>query len=94
MRLLNLLIFITFPVMYTKRIFTKIKNYEQPNCINCKHYITENYNREDQKYLIDEMSRNLIDFRRQEIEDKIIELEKNEAELVSLNENLEELLIK
>ena len=44
MRLLNFLFFITFPVMYTKRIFTKIKNYENPNCINCKHYITESYN--------------------------------------------------
>lgn len=57
-------------------------------------YITENYSREDQKYLLDEISKNLIEFRKQEIEDKIIELEKNEAELVLLHKNLEELLVK
>lgn len=57
-------------------------------------YITENYSREDQKYLIDELSINLIEFRKQEIEYKILELEKNEAELVELNKSLEKLLIK
>lgn len=57
-------------------------------------YITENYSREDQKYLIDELSKNLIEFRKQEIEYKVLELERNEAELVELNKNLEKLLIK
>lgn len=57
-------------------------------------YITENYSREDQKYLIDELSKNLIEFRKQEIEYKILELERNEAELVELNKSLEKLLIK
>lgn len=57
-------------------------------------YITENYSREDQKYLIDEMSKNLIEFRKQEIEFKVLELERNEAELVELNKSLEKLLIK
>ena len=44
MRLLNLFFFITLPSMYTKRLFSKIKNLDKPNCINCKHYITESYN--------------------------------------------------
>lgn len=57
-------------------------------------YITENYSREDQKYLIDELSKNLIEFRKQEIEYKVLELEKNEAELVELNKSLEKLLVK
>jgi len=57
-------------------------------------YITENYSREDQKYLIDELSKNLIEFRKQEIEYKVLELERNEAELVELNKSLEKLLVK
>jgi len=57
-------------------------------------YITENYSREDQKYLIDELAEKLIEFRKQEIEYKVLELERNEAELVELNKSLEELLIK
>lgn len=57
-------------------------------------YITENYSREEQKYLIEEMSKNLIEFRKQEIQNKILELEKNKADLILLNENLEKLLIK
>ena len=44
MRLINFLFFIALPTIYTRRIFNKIKNYEKPNCINCKHYITESYN--------------------------------------------------
>jgi len=50
MRLFNFLFFITLPTMYTRRLFTSIKNikyiknYDKPNCINCKHYITETYN--------------------------------------------------
>lgn len=78
----------------TVRYIPSIQEIAQLEAKRLVNYITENYNRKDQKYLIDEMSKNLIEFRKQEIEDKIIELEKNEAELVSLNENLEELLIK
>ena len=44
MRLLILFFFISLPTMYTKRLFSKIKNYDKPNCINCKHYIPESYN--------------------------------------------------
>ena len=44
MRLLILFFFISLPSMYTKRLFSKIKNLDKPNCINCKHYIPETYN--------------------------------------------------
>jgi hypothetical protein len=44
MRLLNLFFFITLPIIHTRRLFNKIKNYEKPICVNCKHYITETYN--------------------------------------------------
>jgi len=37
------------PILYSKRLFSsniniKIKNFEKPICINCKHYIIETYN--------------------------------------------------
>ena len=81
-----------------KHLFIKyipsIQKIAQSEAKRLTEYVTENYSREDQKYLIDEMSKNLIDFRRQEIEYKILELEQNEAQLVELNKNLEKLLIK
>jgi hypothetical protein len=78
----------------TIRYIPSIQQIAQLEAKRLVAYITENYSRDDQKYLIDEMAKNLIEFRKQEIEDKIIELEQNEAELVSLNKNLEELLVK
>jgi len=78
----------------TVRYIPSIQQIAQLEAKRLVDYITENYSRSEQKYLMDEMSKNLIEFRKQEIEDKIVELEKNEAELVSLNKNLEELLIK
>ena len=78
----------------TVRYIPSIQQIAQLEAKRLVNYITENYSREDQKYLLDEISKNLIEFRKQEIEDKIIELEKNEAELVSLHKNLEELLVK
>jgi hypothetical protein len=78
----------------TVRYIPSIQQIAQLEAKRLVVYITENYSRDDQKYLIDEMSKNLIEFRKQEIEDKIIELEQNEAELVSLHKNLEELLVK
>ena len=78
----------------TIRYIPSIQQIAQLEAKRLVAYITDNFSRDDQKYLMDEMSKNLIEFRRQEIEDKIIELEQNEAELVSLNKNLEELLVK
>lgn len=44
MRLLHLFFFITLPSLYSRRLFSKIKNYDKPNCIRCKHYIPDTSN--------------------------------------------------
>jgi len=76
------------------RYIPSIKQITQLEAKRLTVYITENYSIDSQNYLIDEIYKNLIEFRKQEIENKTIELRKNETELVLLNKNLEKLLIK